>query len=225
MSSSSSNPKLIPELAKYGVEAYYIPNFLSEAEAKKAFDVLEAKYPFHQEQTSAFGIHDQPRLTRFMGNEGQSFNYSGHVRPAVPWMDEVVVLKDRVFEECKKIRSDHPEFNAVLGNRYKDGNDYIGDHADDEREHEQDAFIASLSLGAVRDFWLRDKKTGERIMTIPLAAGSLFLMGKNFQDKLKHGLPKRKKVKDVRINLTFRRFDEGRSKRVWHSDKKKTIFG
>ena len=84
----------------------------------------------------------------------------------------------------------------------------IGDHADDETDHEQGAFIASVSLGAVRDFWIRDKESGKLIMTIPLASGSLFLMGKNFQTKLKHGLPKRKKVKHPRINLTFRRFEK-----------------
>jgi alkylated DNA repair dioxygenase AlkB len=215
MSSSSSIPKPmkpIAELAAYGVEAYYIPDFLSVEEAKKSFSELEEKFPFHQEQTTVFGkTFDQPRLTRFMGDEGKTFNYSGHVRPAVKWIDEVVCLKNRVLEMCKKFRPNHPEFNVVLGNRYKDGNDYIGDHSDDETEHEKNAFVASLSIGAVRDFWIRDKKTGERILTIPLASGSLFLMGKNFHDKLKHGVPKRKKVQDVRINLTFRRFSDGRS--------------
>lgn len=201
----------IPELADYEVEAYYIPNFLSPEEEKKAFKDLAEKYPFHQEKTAVFGkIFNQPRLTRFMGEEGQSFNYSGQERPAVPWIDEVVNLKTRVHEECKKFRTNHPEFNVVLGNYYADGNDYIGDHSDDETEHEQNAFIASLSLGAVRDFWIRDKKTGKRIVTIPLAPGSLLLMGQNFQKRLKHGLPKRKKVDHPRINLTFRCFAKER---------------
>lgn len=214
MSSSSSSfiiSKPIAELLEYNVEAYYIPNFLPADEADKYFSELEKKFPFHQEQTTVFNkTFNQPRLTRFMGDEGTSFNYSGHVRPAIPWIKEVSDLKSRIFEVCKTIRSDHLEFNVVLGNRYKDGEDYIGDHADDETDHEKSAFIASLSLGAVRDFWIRDKKTNERILTIPLEPGSLFIMGKNFQNKLKHGLPKRKKVKSPRINLTFRCFSNQR---------------
>jgi len=218
MSSSSSLP--IPELAEYDAEAYYIPNFLSSAEAERLFSELEEKYPFHQEKTVMFGkVFDQPRLTRFMGDEGKTYNYSGQDRPAVPWIDEILDLKSRALAECKKFRAEHPEFNVVLGNYYIDGNSYIGDHADDETDHEQEAFIASVSLGAVRDFWIRDKKTGELIMTIPLASGSLFLMGKNFQAKLKHGLPKRKRVKHPRINLTFRRFAENRgSSRITKSE-------
>ena len=213
MSSSSSIAKFtIPELSELDVEAYYIPNFISLAEAERLFSILEEKYPFHQEKTTVFGkTFDQPRLTRFMGDEGQTFNYSGQERPAVPWINEVVDLKTLVHTECKKFRTNHPEFNVVLGNYYEDGNKYIGDHADDETDHEQDAFIASLSLGAARDFWVRDKKTGRLIKTISLEPGSLFLMGKNFQAKLKHGLPKRKKVTRPRINLTFRRFAENRS--------------
>lgn len=211
MSSSSSTHCNISELVPYGVEAYYIPNFLTPEESAKAFHEVETKFPFHQEKTTFFGkTFDQPRLTRFMGDDGKSFNYSGHDRPAVPWIDEVRDLRNRVLNECKKFRADHPEFNVVLGNYYKDGNSYIGDHADDETEHEQESFIASLSLGAVRDFWIRDKKTGKRIVTISLAAGSLLLMGKNFQNKLKHGLPKRQKVTHPRINLTFRRFAQNR---------------
>lgn len=81
-------------------------------------------------------------------------------------------------------------------NRYPDGDSYIGWHSDDEGDL---AFIVSVSLGAVRDFVFQHKETKEKIV-LRLEPGSIVLMGKGCQQNWKH----RKKVKDPRINLTFR---------------------
>ena len=40
----------------------------------------------------------------------------------------------------------------VYFQRYKDGNDCIGEHRDDEKDLVEDSPIASLSLGQTRDF-------------------------------------------------------------------------
>lgn len=218
--SSSTERKLVveqpKELTDLGVEAYYVPNFLSKEEADETLKVLLAKFPFHQEKTTMnIGgkkrTFDQPRLTRFMGDDGKAFKYSGHVRPAVPWIPEVLALRDRIAAFQRTLRKDHPDPNVVLGNMYEHGGKYIAFHADDEKDHEDEAFITGLSVGAPRDFVLKDKKTMKTVFTILLEHGSLFLMGRNFHQKLKHGLPKRLKVKDPRINLTFRTFSNNRS--------------
>jgi alkylated DNA repair dioxygenase AlkB len=196
------------ELTSLGVECYYIENFLDEKEADHYLERLLKNYPFHQEETTMMiggkkQTFKQPRLTRLMGDKGSSFNYSGHVRPGVEWILEVSELRKQLAEVVKKLKAQHPAFNVVLGNLYKNGDNYIAFHSDDESEHNKDCFIASISLGAARDFVLKDK-TGKTVHSILLKHGSLFIMGKDFQKKLKHGVPKRLRVKDPRINLTFR---------------------
>jgi alkylated DNA repair dioxygenase AlkB len=212
-SSKEKSPIIIQpkELTLLGVECYYIENFLDEKEADHYLEQLLVKYPFHQEKTAFMqNIYDQPRLTRLMGDKDSTFNYSGQVRPGVEWIPEVLELRKKLADQVDKLKPNHPAFNAVLGNLYRNGNDYIAAHSDDESEHNKECFIASISLGAVRDFVLKDQR-GKTVFSIPLAHGSLFIMGKNFQKKLKHLVPKRLRVKEPRINLTFRVFQEFKS--------------
>jgi len=94
-------------------------------------------------------------------------------------------------------------FNAVLVNCYRDQNDTVGWHSDDEAELGQRPVIASLSFGEERNFQLKHKFTGEKI-TLPLKSGSLLVMGGETQAYWQHSLPRTKKPKLARINLTFR---------------------
>ena len=82
----------------------------------------------------------------------------------------------------------------------------MGWHADDEPEIDQRAPIASLSLGATRDFQLRHRKTAHLKMSLPLADGDLLVMHPGCQSRWMHSIPQRRKVQSTRINLTFRRF-------------------
>jgi alkylated DNA repair dioxygenase AlkB len=94
-------------------------------------------------------------------------------------------------------------FNSVLLNKYRDGNDTVGWHSDDERELGRNPIIASLSLGIARDFILRHKyKPNE--LKIQLRHGSLLIMRGHTQEYWKHALPRRKRITEPRINLTFR---------------------
>jgi alkylated DNA repair dioxygenase AlkB len=49
-------------------------------------------------------------------------------------------------------------FNHVLINRYRDGSDSIGLHADDEPELGLDPIVATLSLGTTRRFVLKPRR-------------------------------------------------------------------
>ena len=98
------------------------------------------------------------------------------------------------------------QFNSVLLNEYPNGKVGMGWHSDDERELGVDPIIASLSFGADRDFIFKHKidKSIEKIK-IHLKNGSLLLMLGSTQHHWKHSLPKRLKVREPRINLTFRK--------------------
>ena len=73
-----------------------------------------------------------------------------------------------------------------------------------ERELVRDATIASVSLGAERDFDLRLGNAGGRCARTRLAHGSLLLMGGATQRHYQHPVPKRARCVEARINLTFR---------------------
>jgi alkylated DNA repair dioxygenase AlkB len=81
----------------------------------------------------------------------------------------------------------------------------MGWHADDEPELGNQPVIASLSLGAERDFVMRcrdDEIVNKQY--IKLQHGSLLLMAGDTQRYWQHSLPKRRKISEPRINLTFR---------------------
>ena len=81
----------------------------------------------------------------------------------------------------------------------------MGWHSDDEKELGKNPVIASVSFGANRDFLFKHKfdKNHDKIK-VHLKTGSLLLMLGSTQHYWKHSIPKRLKVKDPRINLTFR---------------------
>ncbi len=65
----------------------------------------------------------------------------------------------------------------------------------------------SLSFGASRVMQFRKKKGKHPIEAeIILNHGDMLVMYPGCQDEYKHAIPKRKKVKNPRINLTFRLF-------------------
>ena len=96
------------------------------------------------------------------------------------------------------------EFNSVLMNWYRNGDDYLNWHADDEKELGLNPVICSVNFGAKRDFILRMNDDNDIKITIPLTHGSLLLMSGELQHFWQHSVPKRKKINEMRINLTFR---------------------
>ena len=60
-----------------------------------------------------------------------------------------------------------------------------------------------MSFGAVRKFAFKHAKTNERL-DIELAHGSLLDMKGPIQQYWYHSLPKTTRIKQMRINLTFR---------------------
>ncbi len=140
-----------------------------------------------------------PRKTSFMGKNGTLYSYSGINQKASGWTEWMLPLLARVNQTC------FCEFNGCLFNLYRDGNDSMGWHSDNETELDNQKPIASLSFGATRDFVLKHRYLKYSI-SIKLGDGDLLIMYPPCQKEWIHSLPKRRKINQSRINLTFRCF-------------------
>ncbi len=127
-----------------------------------------------------------------------------------------------LVQKCVEYAERHfPEFdwNGCLGNCYKDGNDWIGAHSDDERALNPGAPILSFSFGGLRKFVVnRIKKPGTMCIGMTrhvtwMPHNSLIIMGGDMQKEFKHQVPilNKKEAMDPkstapRINITVRSF-------------------
>lgn len=134
-----------------------------------------------------------PRLTAFYGNH--KYDYSGVINQAA-LMPEI--LKNISI----KINEAGYANDAVLCNFYRNGNDSVSWHSDDEKQMPEGHYISSLSLGCTRSFKIKGKDK-ELACSFALKNGDLLVMGGNFQKYYQHCVPKEAN-KEERINLTFR---------------------
>jgi alkylated DNA repair dioxygenase AlkB len=179
-------------------EAHYYPDFLTSRESDDLLALALNEFPWQGGEIKIFGkTFDIPRREVYFGDKGKHYSYSGKTLSLIPWQKDIFQLKttlEKIFEIT---------LNACLANLYRDGLDSNGWHADDEPELGEHPIIASISLGATRKFQIKHKQTDEKTV-IDLSHGSLLLMGKGMQAHYKHQIPKQKKVRQPRVNLTFR---------------------
>ncbi|AMV32175.1 2OG-Fe(II) oxygenase superfamily protein [Pirellula sp. SH-Sr6A] len=179
------------ELADGGV-LFYEDLFLDASEADRYFEILRDRCQWEQ-KPGVFG-YMQPRLISSYGDSGLSYRYSGRDYAALPWFPELVELK-------QKVESVLGTYNYCLLNRYRNGSDSMGWHADDEPE--MGNTIGSLSLGATRKFRIRHNQSRET-RTFLVGNGTLIIMTGSMQQYWQHEVPKTKQPVGERINLTFR---------------------
>lgn len=175
------------------------PDFLERSMAdtllKKSIDEL----PWRADKIYMFGKQiPVPRLQNWYADRlNTTYTYSGIKLSAVLFPDWLNQLRESI-QSC----SNYP-FNRALANYYRDGNDSVDWHADDEVELGADPVIASLSLGAERTFQLRHNQTKEKV-SINLPHGSLLVMGPKIQTFWQHRIAKVRGIQEPRINFTFR---------------------
>jgi alkylated DNA repair dioxygenase AlkB len=174
------------------------PGWLSAAEADRCLAAVRTEVTWVEREIVLYGKRImQPRLVGWAGDV--AYRYSGQTLEPRPFTDTVRALTARV----KEYAGTH--YNHVLLNRYRDGRDNMGLHADNEPELGPDPVVATLSLGATRRLTLvpRRPSDGER-RALELPSGSLLVMRGACQGRFRHGIPREPRVTDERVSLTFR---------------------
>lgn len=186
-------------LLPYDGKLYLIKNFFPTDAADHLFDTLLNNLAWQEEQIFLYGRWVKvPRLMCWYGDKGASYQYSGVIHHPLPWTKPLAEIKHKIESTYQH------SFNSVMANLYRSGSDSMGCHADDEKELGKNPTIASLSLGEERLLKFRHSKR-KKALDVVLSHGDLLLMCGEIQHHWKHELPKTKKAKTERINLTFRK--------------------
>lgn len=151
-----------------------------------------------------------PRLQTWHANPGIVYSYSNNLLKTRPWTPLLSSIKAKVENFCGH------SFNSVLVNLYRNGEDHVGWHSDNEPELGQQPLIASVTFGAEREFAFRHKKSSIH-GSVLLRSGTLLVMPPDFQHDWFHSVPVDGSVTTGRINLTFRKVipaDFGRTEHV-----------
>jgi alkylated DNA repair dioxygenase AlkB len=192
-----------------GGELELLLDFIAKSEQLALFEALSRDVPWQQREIKMFGrALLEPRETAWIGDPQAVYTYSGRVNEPTPWPRKLADVRTRVVEHSSS------ELNCVLCNRYRDGHDSMGFHADAEPELGRNPVIASLSLGATRRFQLRHRKRADAELAkldLDLPSGSLLIMRGTTQQHYRHGVPKQPSIVSPRINLTFRRIIASRN--------------
>jgi alpha-ketoglutarate-dependent dioxygenase alkB family protein 2 len=148
-----------------------------------------------------------PRDVGFFSDVSSVYKYSGNTVPAKK-LSDYPVLTEILGKVNKLTKSD---FNAILVNRYANGDDYIGAHSDDEKSLGPNG-VVTISIGQERILRIRDKKTKQIISDIVVQDGAtrlkpsfspktqeklefngdLYWMCGEFQKHFTHEIPKQK---------------------------------
>jgi len=178
----------------------YYPNIFSQTEAQTFYNSILNETNWQQDDITVFGkTYAQPRLTALFANNRLPYTYSNITMHPEQFTDTLLQIKSKI--ELKT----EVKFTTCLANLYRDGNDSNGWHADNEKELGKNPIIASVTLGAARNFNLKHKKNKALKQKLLLEHGSLLLMQGQTQDHWLHQIAKTRKLVKPRINLTFRR--------------------
>jgi len=177
-------------------ELTYVPHFVEQADI--FLSRLKQELCWSQDEITLFGKHHRiPRLQAWYGDAHAQYTYSGLPMKPNAWTPvlESLRISCEQYLGCR--------FNSVLGNWYRNGQDSMGMHADNEPELGTNPVIAALSFGQTRTLKFRHKQK-RGTLDIAMESGSLLVMAGATQRFWQHGISKSTKPMEDRISLTFR---------------------
>ena len=168
--------------------------------ASGEFETFWNTKPGRREYIRMFGREVQiPREQQVYGVE--EYEYTGVKLPP----KEITPFLRKYLDWANRIdKKDGHNYNMILVNWYKDGNDYIGYHRDNEPMIIPDTSVMTISFGGPRKLKIQnnDKQT---TFDIPMVNNQYVIMGGSFQREFKHSIPK-SSSNERRISITLRKF-------------------
>lgn len=185
-------------LLPFDGEVIYFGYILDSTEANRYFDLLLSTIEWRNDEAIIFGKRiETKRKVAWYGDHPYSYTYSNSTKTALPWTKALLELKALAEKHTGSV------YNSCLLNLYHDGSEGMAWHSDGEKMLVRHGSIASLSLGAERNFGFKHK-VGKQVVSILLQHGSLLEMKGQTQDYWLHRLPPTTRIQRPRINLTFR---------------------
>ena len=187
-----TNTILEKKLKLKHADVILVENLYTKLEADEIYEDLMKNIQWVQKEYEG-------RRTALYGT-AEEYKYALNVGHPINW-NTIPVL-----EEIAKKVSQYTgvEYDVCLANFYADGNEKFNFHADKE-EIGKKTPICSLSFGAERKFYFRSiDNTDLEQQSIVLTHGSMLIMPSVCHEHYLHALPRDKKIKTPRINLTFR---------------------
>ena len=137
------------EIKEDNLRLSYFPNFYSAQESAQILDELEHSVEYDASEESSVILFGKkykiPRKQTAYGAAGTSYKFSGNNVFAKEWntLPLIEEIKKKIEahlasldygDDDEQKKEDRNKYNFCLLNRYKDGNDRMGFHKDDERD-------------------------------------------------------------------------------------------
>jgi len=177
----------------------YIPAVFDPSLGTRLMTKFVAEVPWSQKVVTMYDKQViTPRLSAWFADL-DTYDYTS-LRKSAPnvWTPELLLIK-AIVEQIAGVT-----FNSVLLNYYRDGNDSVAWHSDNEKALGTHPTIASVTFGQVRAFDIRNKANHSEKYSVRLEHGSLLLMKGDLQAKWDHRIAKSIRPMRPRLNLTFR---------------------
>lgn len=180
-------------------ELLLIDGFFSKEESDRYYDTLLRNTSWKEYQME---IYDKTVTAPRMIAWYEDRQNIGADMSVPEWTSELSAIREKVEIETGI------DFNSVLLNLYRNGNDGVAWHSDREHNTGKNPIIASVTFGETRMFKLRHKfRKDIPVVEVPLHHGSFLLMGGTTNSFWQHHVPKTARDVRPRINLTFRQMN------------------
>lgn len=192
MQRQNANPQQLPNGFSYQTKA------LSAQKSLNLFYYLQKNLNWQQPDVTVYAKTGPiPRLQCFISDYNIEYGYSNSKLVTEAWPDVLMAMRKRLESHLNQ------PFNSLLVNYYRDGNDTMGWHSDDEIELGSQPTIVCISLGAERVLKLKEKSSN-KITDLKLQSGSCLVMSGYSQRDYQHAVLKQTTLTHPRISLTFR---------------------
>ncbi|WP_165721275.1 MULTISPECIES: alpha-ketoglutarate-dependent dioxygenase AlkB [unclassified Pseudoalteromonas] len=192
MQRQNANPQQLPNGFSYQSRA------LSAQKSLDLFYYLQKNLRWQQPDVTVYGKTGPiPRLQCFMSDLNIEYGYSSSKQIVEPWDELLLNMRKRLEAHLNQ------PLNSLLVNYYRDGNDTMGWHSDDEIELGDKPTIVCVSLGADRVLKLKHKASN-KVTDLKLQSGSCLIMNDHSQRDYQHAIPKQTTLGHPRISLTYR---------------------